>query len=144
MILMPSAKSTTMLPVFVWERIADRYLKEGYRVYTNAVKGERVIRNTVPMNEPIDVMASICTLVYRVISLQSGFSDLLFWYGIDADLTVLLYKRAFPDRMHSAHLYKGKDYFERDHRKRCFCIEKEELSDIAEKIWAKLEVKQDG
>lgn len=76
-ILIPYAKSTSMLPVSFWEELAER-LSDNYRVFTNVAKsGEEAIKNTIPLNVSLEYIVDIVKYAGNAVSIRCGLTDVL-------------------------------------------------------------------
>lgn len=77
-VLMPYARTASVLPVSFWEKLVECLSQKGYIVYTNlGSEKEKVIRGSKPMKESLLDTALFCENCAAVIALRSGLCDLL-------------------------------------------------------------------
>lgn len=76
-VLSPYAKSVTAMPDELWEKVADKYLDEGYQVYTNVVGDEKPISGTIAISPDIAEMKSVVERAGTFIGIRSGMCDVL-------------------------------------------------------------------
>lgn len=76
-VLSPYAKSVTSMPDELWEKVADKYLDEGYQVYTNVVGDEKPISGTIAISPDIAEMKSVVERAGTFIGIRSGMCDVL-------------------------------------------------------------------
>ena len=96
-IICPVAKSSSMLPVFFWEKLTKILASNGYKIYTNAVQDEEVVDGTEKLSVPPDVFVYLSSYVEKVIGLQSGLTDLLEACSCTNNLTILSFMRNVND-----------------------------------------------
>lgn len=79
---------TETVDMSLWDKIADKYLKLGYKVYTNIKdETESVIKNTMPLNLNLMDFYSIIENFEHVYSMRSGLCDLMAFSKVN--LTVV-------------------------------------------------------
>ncbi|MCR5603812.1 MAG: hypothetical protein K6G27_08940 [Lachnospiraceae bacterium] len=78
-LLLPTAQSMQSIPKAFWKSLVERYLDEGYTVYTNynGFKYEYVVEGTKPLSSTIMELARISPYFAQIIALRSGACDLL-------------------------------------------------------------------
>lgn len=135
-ILMPYAKSVTMLPIFVWERLANLFNDAGYVVYTNAIGNEKPIKGTILLSESIEIMVGLSTRVCKVISMQSGLSDLIKWLNLKCDLTVVVYLRTPNDYLYiDERMNKNDNILKISEYVKYICVSREDLGQAEKMIF---------
>ena len=86
-VLMPYAKSVSLIDEGFWEKLAMTLNQAGYEVVTNIAGNEKPIAGTVALSLGILETVQFCSECKAVISLRSGFCDLL---GIVTDIPIFV------------------------------------------------------
>lgn len=76
-VLMPYAKTVSWIEESFWENLAVHLKEEGYKVFTNVAENEKTIAGTETLSLNILETVQFCSACKAVISLRSGFCDLL-------------------------------------------------------------------
>lgn len=76
-VLCPVAKNSSMLSDEMWEKIALKLKKQGFRVFTNAFGKEKTIKDTERLELDIDVLVYCASLGVRIIGVQCGLMDII-------------------------------------------------------------------
>ena len=76
-VLMPYAKTVSLIDESFWENLAGGLKKVGYRVFTNIAQNEKAIAGTEILSLSILDTVQFCSACKAVVSLRSGFCDLL-------------------------------------------------------------------
>lgn len=77
LILAPKANSANEIDGIFWESVANRAIKLGWSVCTNTTNDEKAIKGTIPLNFTLEEAIAISELAGWVISIRSGFCDLI-------------------------------------------------------------------
>lgn len=76
-IISPYAKSVTNIPQSYWKQIIRYYRDKNYPVFTNVVKGEEPLPETIALEVRLDRMQSAAEQAGTFIGLRSGLCDVL-------------------------------------------------------------------
>lgn len=77
-ILAPYANTVSNADVRMWERLAEKYGKSGYAVFTNSIgEKEPVIKGTMPLAAPLEEMPDLVEYAGTFIGIRSGICDLV-------------------------------------------------------------------
>ncbi|MCQ2523349.1 MAG: hypothetical protein MJ123_03340 [Lachnospiraceae bacterium] len=93
-LICPLAQTVKMIPNTFWEKLVSRIISKGYKVYIN---GNMDIENAITIKPDLIELVDLASKVNRVISLQSGLSDLLVELGIECDV-IMYEEQAFYRR----------------------------------------------
>lgn len=103
-ILSPYAKSVIMLPMELWEMMAQRCAERGLRVFTNVNGEERPVHGTEPICPKLAEMKSAVEIAGVFVGLRSGLCDLI----VTAKATKIA---LYPDYNYSDTQWKAIDMY---------------------------------
>lgn len=76
-VMNPYANSLVKNSVKALQPVADMLVKNGFIVYTNVIKDQKPLENTLPLDCSVEELFSICQNCKAFISIRSGIADLL-------------------------------------------------------------------
>lgn len=76
-IISPYAKSVTILPNEIWEKIVVSYTEKGYKCFTNVVGDEKPIEGTTAISPTIAEIRSVVEHAGTFIGIRSGLCDVI-------------------------------------------------------------------
>lgn len=128
-ILLPYAKSTSMIDVNIWLEIIDNLKKYGFHIFTNIGKNEVALLNTEGLSVPFDVLVGLGQLGATIIGIQSGGTDIIRW--VNCDIRLILISPLFtPNDIKIAKNRKIEKKGEYKENNYCIAIKKDETSEI--------------
>lgn len=121
-VLSPYANSVTLFSQDMWKRIADKYIADGYEVYTNVFGSEQAVDGTFPVSPDLDEMKSVVEAAGIFIGIRSGLCDVI--RTANCKKTAL-----YPNSYYSTSKWKLVDFFNLPG------WENIEINDEKEKLW---------
>ena len=103
-IISSDAKSVVGIPSEFWTDIIKEYKKNGFSVYTNVVKNEKPLEDTIPISIPIGEMISAVEYAGYFIGIRSGLCDIIMTANCEKIVI-------FPDVHYSITNVKVYDFF---------------------------------
>lgn len=76
-VIAPYALAHNLLPEEFWERLVEKFVFLGYRVYTNTANGEKEIKGSRRFSLSLREMFSLGNKIKGLVSYRSGFSDFM-------------------------------------------------------------------
>ncbi len=104
-IIAPYAKSVIAPPAAFWERLAQKYRRDGYMVFTNVNGDERPIAGTEPLAVPLNQLKAAAEYAGCFIGLRSGLCDMLYAAAACRKIVV------FPNYFFSNTPHKAADFY---------------------------------
>lgn len=86
-VLMPYAKSVPLINESFWKSLVECLSQAGYKVVTNIAGNEKPIAGTTALSLSISETVQFCSVCKAVVSLRSGFCDLL---GVMTDIPLFI------------------------------------------------------